>query len=107
MTRPLPSARHLADLHGFFKTATLLRDGTANLTFSIPPDMVHELVALANNDGMALNISVWETKLPEGDDWLAQALGLDDGAVEDEPEPVNPDHIAALERATRTVKPKA
>lgn len=72
----LPSARHLADLHGFFKTASFAADGTALLTFKIPPEMKDRLVDISTNDGMALNLSVWETQLPEGEAWLAEALGL-------------------------------
>lgn len=72
----LPSGRHLADLHGFFKTAAFNANGTANLVFTIPAELKARLVDISVNDGMALNISVWETKVPEGDEWLAEALGL-------------------------------
>lgn len=73
----LPSARHLADLHGFYASAIFPRDGTCKLTFTLPPEMKHHVLAITDNDGMALNISVWETKLPEGDEMLARALGLE------------------------------
>lgn len=79
----LPSARHLADFHGFFTKATFNRDGTATLIFNVPAEMKEQLLAISTNDGMALNVSVWETKMPEGEAWLADLLGLNDT---DEPE---------------------
>ncbi len=88
MGHDLPSGRHLADLHGFYKTASFAADGTALITFRTPPEMKHKLVDISTNDGMALNISIWETKLPEGDEWLASVLGLDAPAAEPDDAPV-------------------
>jgi hypothetical protein len=72
----LPPGKHLSSFHAFFKTATLLRDGTANLTFLVPEDQKAALLDLSRNDGMALLVDVHETVLPEGEDWLAAAIGL-------------------------------
>lgn len=76
MAHDLPSARHLADLHGFYAGAKLNSDGTANLIFRVPRECKDRLLPISDNDGMALNISVWETRLPEGEEWLAAALGI-------------------------------
>lgn len=85
MAHDLPSARHLADLHGFYAGAKLNSDGTANLIFRVPRECKDRLLPISDNDGMALNISVWETRLPEGEEWLAAALGI---AVDTEAHPV-------------------
>ncbi len=77
-----PSARHLASLHGFFKSASFNRDGSANLTFLIPSEVKNKILDISDNDGMALNISVWETRLVEdSDDWLAEILGIEIGGA--------------------------
>lgn len=76
MPHDLPSARHLADLHGFYRGARLNNDGTADMTFRIPRECKAQLLPISDNDGMALNISVWETRLPEGEEWLAEMLGI-------------------------------
>ncbi len=77
MPHDLPSARHLADLHGFYAGATFPKNGTCTITFTLPPDMKRAVLDVTENDGMALNISVWETQLPEGDEMLARALGIE------------------------------
>lgn len=76
----LPSARHLASFHAFYETARFNKNGTATLTLVIPAEMKRHLLKLSDNDGMALNVSIWETALPGedgGDVALARALGMD------------------------------
>ena len=76
----LPSARHLADFSAFFFSGTFQRDGMIKLVLNLPPEEASALVKLRDNDGLALNVSVWETELPEGSDELAKALGIDLGS---------------------------
>lgn len=77
MAHELPSARHLADFHGFFEKATLNKNGTCTIILTLPVEMKNHIIALSDNDGMAINVSMWETELPEGDEMLARALGLE------------------------------
>lgn len=77
MTRghALPSSIHLADFHAFYDKAVFNKDGTVTITLKAPVEMKEHVVALSRNDGMALNISVWETQLDEGMQALARAVG--------------------------------
>lgn len=77
MPHSLPSARHLSHFSAFYKTATFAKDGTATVTFMLPADQKPEILSLSENDGMTLNISVWETRMPDGEEALARALGMD------------------------------
>lgn len=72
----LPSARHVADLTVFYDKATFNKDGTATVIFKLPAEMDHNILDLKRNDGMALNIRVWETRLPDGMEQLARAVGM-------------------------------
>lgn len=72
----LPSADHLSSFHGFFERAAFNKDGTCNVTFRLPAEMKEATLELSVNDGMALNVSVWSTALPDEDADLARALGL-------------------------------
>jgi hypothetical protein len=72
----LPSSRHVADLTVFFDKATLNKDGTATVIFKLPSEMAPNVLELQRNDGMALNVRVWETKLDEGMAALAAAVGM-------------------------------
>lgn len=78
-TWTLPRARHLADLTAFYDKAIFNKDGSITLSFKLPAEERANVVALADNDGMALNVRVWETALPEGMQALARAVGLSDG----------------------------
>lgn len=93
MAHDLPSGRLLADLHGFYTSARFASDGTVTLSFKVPPEYKQAVTDISINDGMALNISVWETQLEEmeGDDWLAAAIGLD-------PDPDTSDKPRVLEK---------
>lgn len=80
MPHSLPSKPEpLATFTCFYKRATLGRDGGADLLLYLPPDMKHEAFHLSDNDGMALNVTVWASDMPEADGLgdLAKALGLD------------------------------
>lgn len=72
----LPSARHLANLTAYYDRATFNKDGTVTLTMKLPAEMKSEIVALSENDGMALNVSVWETALDDGMMELARVIGM-------------------------------
>lgn len=76
MSHALPSGRHLADFHAFYDKVTFNKDGTATLIVRVPDEMVEQMVKLRRQDGMALNVSVWETKLDEGMQALARAVGM-------------------------------
>lgn len=73
----LPDARHLTTIQAFFKTARFDKDGSASVTFQVPSEEKDKLVAVSTNDGMALNVHIYETAMPEGEDWLASALGME------------------------------
>lgn len=76
MPHSLPSARLLADFQAFFTSATLLPNGKVKVTLTLPKEEREATLDLSDNDGMILNVSVWETALPEGEDDLARALGV-------------------------------
>lgn len=84
MPHSLPSGNSLASFTAHYKMARFNAAGTCDLTFSIGRDMAEEIVKLStSNDGLALNVEVWETKL-EGDieglgdlAELAKALGIE------------------------------
>lgn len=76
MTHALPSSTHLADFHAFYDKAIFNKDGTVTITLKAPSEMKDQVVALSRNDGMALNISVWETKLDDDMAALARAVGM-------------------------------
>lgn len=75
-THTLPSSAHLADFHAFYEKVIFNKDGGATLMFKVPADMVEAMIALRRNDGLALNVTVWETRLPDGMAELARAVGL-------------------------------
>lgn len=72
----LPSARRLARFTAFYDKATMNKDGTTTVVLKVPAEERDAVVSLAGNDGMALNVSVWETRLPDGMEALARAVGL-------------------------------
>lgn len=72
----LPSARHLADLTAFYDKATFNKDGTVTLVFKLPAEEAVKIPVFATHDGLALNVRVWETRMPEGMAALARAVGL-------------------------------
>lgn len=79
-TFALPSARHLTDLTAFFNKATINKDGSVTMILKLPADMAERVLVFSASDGMALNVRVWETRLPDGMEALAAAVGLtDDG----------------------------
>ena len=77
----LPSARHVADLTVFFDKATLNKDGSITLILKLPSEMGPNILDLRTNDGMALNARVWETRMPDGMEQLAAAVGMTLGRV--------------------------
>lgn len=72
----LPSARLLAAFTAFYDKATFNKDGSITVIFKLPAEERAAVVDLADNDGMALNVKVWETTMPEGMEALARAVGL-------------------------------
>lgn len=80
MTHSLPSkpGDPLTTFTAFYKSARLGSDGGADVTLYLPPEMKHEVLELSTNDGMALNITVYETEMPEVDGLgeLATYLGI-------------------------------
>lgn len=77
MAHDLPSARLLTEFQAFYRSAHLNKDGTCNISLLLPAEHRASALELANNDGLVLNVSVWETAMPEGDEVLARALGLE------------------------------
>jgi hypothetical protein len=78
MPHSLPSSpTPLSSFTAFFKRATLARDGSADVVFQLAQDQVAAILDLNTNDGMALNVTVWGTQLPEDDELasLIDALG--------------------------------
>ncbi len=80
MPHTLPSSIELSSFTAFYKQATLLKSGEATVIFSLPQESVAAILDLARNDGLALNITVWGTKLDDDDDadglaGLKQLLG--------------------------------
>lgn len=75
-TFSLPSGPHLIDLTMFYDKATFNKDGSATVIFKLPPEQKPNILALSNNDGMALNARVWTTQLPSGMQRLAEAVGM-------------------------------
>ena len=65
MSHHLASARHLADFHAFYKSALFNRDGTATLTLLLPQECKDKILDVSNNDGLALNVTLWETEAPD------------------------------------------
>lgn len=78
MAHDLPSGDLLSDFTAFFSKATFLRDGSCIVYLMLPPESKPAVLDLSTNDGMALNVSVWATGIPEPDEDLARALGLVD-----------------------------
>lgn len=76
MSHALPSGRHLADFHAFYDKVTFNKDGTATLIVKVPEEMVEAMIQLRRQDGMALNMSVWETVLDDDMQALARAVGM-------------------------------
>lgn len=72
----LPSSTHLANLTAHYAGGHFNKDGTITLNLKLPAEMAEEFVALSRNDGLALNVSVWETKLDEGMAELARVIGM-------------------------------
>lgn len=77
MTQPHESADLLAATHGWYKTATFSPDGSVLVTLRLPGSERQAVVDLAENTGMELNISIWETQAADGVADLMGALGLD------------------------------
>lgn len=75
-TFSLPSADHVVDLTVFWDGAKFNKDGSATVSFKLPPDQKPNVVVLSDNDGMALNVRVWSTRLPDGMQQLAEAVGM-------------------------------
>lgn len=75
MPHSLPSGDHLADFTAHFKRSTFLRDGQADVTFTLEADQLAALLDLQKNDGLALNITVHGTTVDD-DDGLRELLGL-------------------------------
>lgn len=73
----LPSGPLRTQFTAFFNGAKLARNGSIQITFLVSPESNAALLDLSEGDGMALNVSVWDTELPEGDQELASWLGLD------------------------------
>ena len=81
MTHSLPTKNEdtpLSTFTGFFRSATIQKSGGVIVQFVLDPEAAAAVLDLASGDGMALNVSVWETELPEGDELLAKMLGLDE-----------------------------
>ncbi len=90
MTHTLPSASPdspLASFTAHFKNAHFSRSGDCNVTFALGKDQADAVLDLNRNDGMALNVTVWGTELPDavelGLGGLVAGLGLE-GEGEDE-----------------------
>ncbi len=88
MTHTLPSTAGdpLSEFTAHFKSAHFTRSGECNVTFTLAKDQAVSVLDLNENDGMALNVTVWGTELPDamelGLGGLVAGLGL--GRDEDE-----------------------
>ena len=74
----VPSADRLTRFTGFFKSATFARSGEATVSFTLPREMHEAILELCENDGLALNITVHGTRLPDGMEMMAGVLGIED-----------------------------
>lgn len=66
----------LCTFTGFFRSAAIQKNGSVVVQFVLDNDQAAAVLDLASGDGMALNVTAWETVLPEGDEELARMLGL-------------------------------
>lgn len=96
MPHELPTATPddpLASFTGFFKAAHFDKGGHASIIFTLSDYSKHATMDLSESDGMALNVTVWATKLDDEDEALmamAQALGLSPTAARSTPTPPPP-----------------
>lgn len=79
MTHSLPAKSPdspLSTFTGFFRSAMIQKNGDVVVQFVLDKEQAAAVLDLAGGDGMALNVSVWETELPEGDEEFAKLLGI-------------------------------
>lgn len=74
----VPSADLLTQFTAFFKLATFARSGDATVNFTLPREMHQAILELCENDGLALNVTVHSTRLPDGMEMMAGVLGIED-----------------------------
>ena len=72
-----PSSSTLTEFSAFFKAGRVLNNGNGEIILSLGSESINAIIDMGKGDGLALNVTVERTGLPEELGSLAAALGLD------------------------------